>query len=173
MSNETLYRVADATTEKPIFLDVEITPKNRLHAWLMARGYRPKTRRLVLHDLKLGTLIRLSGLLTGIDVEGMDRTNLFRGNLLLAKTDGRTLARCVALALHNQKSEPPESLVDFILYHFTAPELQNTVELVIKKMNVASFMTTIILVHGMNILEKPKMSPRTGEIIAPGQPSAD
>lgn len=181
MSQETLKKVALATTAKPITLEVDINPINRLHKWAQDRGWLPVKKTIVLHGITLGTLIRVSEILLDVDTESFNLAEMPQSGFKSITKDGRNLARCVALCIHNKRSEPPEHLVEFILDNFTTSELFRTVGLVINQMDLMSFITTIVSIKGVNILERSSVTVSTaretslqaGGIIAPGQPSEE
>lgn len=156
---DTLARVAEATIDAPIELTVDIKPQNRFDAWLMRKKLLPTQKKIMLTGVTMGTLIRISRLLLDVDISFYLKENLTESNYLALSRYGETVARCVALCVHNKKSELPESLVVFITDNFTAKELLNVLTMVIKQMDVQSFMTSIVSLRGLNILENKKSEP--------------
>jgi len=178
-TSKVLGQVADATLNQTISMDVDIKALNRWHAWMQAKGLRPKKRRLVIDPIVLGTLIRISKLLLSIEIKGISRDKMLEGNYRLATDHGDKLALIIATAIHNKESEVPASLVKFIEWNFSSSELLKVLLLVIRQMDITNFMTTIISARGLNVLEieprqngKSEVSPvDQGRSIAPGTSS--
>lgn len=174
-----LSSVSDTVLDKPIKLEVDIVPVNKVHDYLQKKGWKPKKKTFDLHRINMGTLIRISRILLDIDVSIFDKNNLLESNYRAIDQYGEKLAECVALCIHNKKSEVPHSLVQMVLTSFTTAELSRVLSIVLKQMDVASFMNSIISIKGANILAKSTagaknasgMSQVAGEIIAPGEPS--
>lgn len=179
--NKTLEAVADTVLDKPVKLEVDISPVNKIHAWLQKKGWKPKKKTFDLHRINMGTLIRISRILLSVDISIFDKSNLLESNYRAIDQYGDKLAECVALCIHNKKSEVPRSLVLMVLANFTTAELYRVLSIVLKQMDIASFMNSIISIKGANILAKSTasvknasgMSQIAGEIIAPGVPSAE
>jgi hypothetical protein len=177
---ETLEQVADATIQQPITLEVDIKPNSRVHRFLQDRGILPKKRALVLHPIVLGNLMRISKILVSIDMTIFDMQNLLESNYQAIMQHGEGMAKIVAIAVHNQKTEPPKSLEKFILYNFTAHEMLGVCGIVGKQMDISNFMSSIISMKGFNVLQSERknaeksieVSPiERGSQIAPGMSS--
>jgi len=155
-----LQQVSDATLQKPVTITVDIQPVNRYHALLQKWGILPKTKSFQLKPAVLGTLIKISGVLVSIDFvipDGKDE----HGNLLKANYDaiikhGKSMATVVALAIENCNKEASPRLVKFIIRNFTTQEMFGVLSLVINKMDLQNFMSSIISIKGMNVLETKK-----------------
>lgn len=158
MDNDILKNVADASTDKPVIITVDIFPQNRLHRFLLENKLIKNKRTFELRCVKMGTLIKISRLLLTIDITFFNKEKLLESNFIAADKYAETLAECVALAIHNRKSEVPRSLVSFILTNFSTAELCHVLMLVIKQMDVSNFMTSIISIRGVNILANPTAS---------------
>lgn len=158
MNNDSLNNVADAVTDKPVRLTVDVFPQNRLHKFLLERGLVKNKRTFELRCVKMGTLIKISRLLLAIDISFFNKEKLMESNFIAVDKYAEILAECVALAIHNRKSEVPRSLVLFILTNFSTAELCHVLMLVIKQMDVSNFMTSIISIRGVNILANPTAS---------------
>lgn len=171
-NKETLKQVADATIQQPITLDVDIKPRSRVHAFLQERGILPKKRALVITPIVLGNLMRISKILIDIDMTIYDVSNLLESNYQAIHRYGESMARIIAIAVHNKESEPPASLVGFILNNFTASELLGVVNVVGKQMELSNFMSSIISMKGFSVLQSgagSEVSPiDQGSQIAPG-----
>lgn len=122
-----------------------------------------------MRPITLGNLVRISRLLLEMDTRDIDMGNILEANYKLIADHGLQLARMIALAVHNQRSEPPDRLVHFIRDHFSARELAQAAGIVLKQMDLQSFMTTIISVKKMTV-----MSPKEqGRLIASGEQSEE
>jgi hypothetical protein len=175
--NDILANVSDVATHKPAELEVDILPANRAHRLLQAWKFLPKKRLFIINPITYGNLVRISKLLLSIDMKVFDMTNPLESNYHAIAGNAETIAKVVAIAIHNNRSEPPASLVQFIMFNFTSSEMVGTLVIVLKQMNVAGFMTSIISVRGLNVLESGivnansanEMSPMDqGSQIAPG-----
>lgn len=157
-----LSKVASAVNQAPIELEVDIKPINRIHAALQRWSVLPRKKRLVFAPATLGTLIRISEHLLAIDVSVFKSGNVMEANFQSISKDGVKIATIIAIAATNSRWMPSRSLVRFIMTNFTATELLNTMSMVLRQMDVTSFMTTIISMRGMNVLEgsdKNEVSP--------------
>lgn len=163
MEKEVLGQVADVVTNEPITLSVDILPKNRAHAYLQRRGWLPTKKVFTLKGATLGTMVKISKLLLDVDISHFKTELLLDSNYRSISTDGPKMALAIAHCIHNRPGQPAKSLVDFILYNFTAQELYRTLTLVLKQMDVSSFMTSIIYIKGVNILDKQIASVKSAE----------
>ncbi len=169
-----LNKVGDAALQKPVELEVDIISPGRFQRILQHLGLMAKKRKLVLHPITLGNLIRISQQMLAIDINLFRQENLLESNYKAIQLHGNTIARIIAIAVNNSKSDPPASLVRFIVNNFTAKELLQTLGIVLRQMNITDFMTSIISVRGLNVLEASNngMSPvEQGSSIAPGTSS--
>lgn len=181
---ETLAAVSDATVQEQLKVEVDIRSTNRFHALLQSWGILPKKRVFMLQPITMGSLIRISKLLLKIDMNLYDLNNLLDSNYKAIEAHAPALAEIVAIALQNSRQQPSQKLIAFILNNFTSKEMMGVLGLVVKQMDLSSFMSSIISVKGMNILESKtataeiarnnEMSPSmTGSLIALGQQSAE
>lgn len=175
-TRDILEKVADTTLGSPLKLVVDVHTKNKLHGWLQKRKIAATKKVLTIQPIVLGNLVRISTLLLSIDPGSLSEKDLQESSYKLMKEHGETIARVIAIACHNKREDPPQSLVDFILWHFSPIESRKVLAIVIKQMEVQNFMTTIISARGLNVLDsepkkngKSEMSPLTqGRKIAPG-----
>lgn len=177
--NEILNQVASVATQKPIELEVDILPANSVHRLLQRWKVLSLKRVFIMRPITYGNLIRISNLLLGIDMKVFDMKNPLESNYQAITQHAETIAKVVAIAIHNSRSEPPATLARFILFNFTSDEMLSTLSIVLKQMNVAGFMSSIISIRGLNVLESGivsamnvsgnEMSPMDqGSQIAPG-----
>lgn len=161
-----LSSTTDTLLEKPVVLEID---RLTLTWWerIAIRFRLIKAKRIfVLKPATLGTMIRISKLVLKIDGNTYRDKTLLEGSYSAFEQHGHDLAQIVALALNNRKEEPSNKLIDFILNNLTGKELLSVCKLVLQQLDVASFMSTIISVRGMSLLN-------TEEIIASGEQSED
>ena len=154
--NKTLERAADTILEEPVKLEVDNNPQNKAEELLQKWGILPKKKTFYIKNITLRNLIRVSKLLLSIEPGTFDRENILDSNYKAMGKHSETVAKIVAIALHNKRSEPSSRLVSFIMDQFTAKELEGVLGIVIKQMSVTDFMKSIISVRGLNLLEKPQ-----------------
>jgi hypothetical protein len=168
--NKTLERAADTILEEPVKVEVDNNPQNKIEEILQKWGILPKKKTFYIQNITLRNLVRVSKLLLSIEPGTFDRENILDSNYKAMGKHSETVAKIVAIALHNKRSEPPQRLVSFIMDQFTAKELEGVLGIVIKQMSVTDFMKSIISVRGLNLLEKPQSEGE--EKTAPGILSA-
>jgi hypothetical protein len=175
--DEVLKQVSDVATQKPIEMDVDIQPVNIVHRYLQRWKVMPTKRTFTIRPITYGNLIRISNLLLSIDMKVFDMKNLLDSNYNAITKHAESVAKVVAIAIHNNRDEPPASVTRFVLFNFTSQEMMSTLNIVLQQMNVTGFMYSIISIRGLNVLESgtanassvSEVSPLTaGEIIAPG-----
>jgi hypothetical protein len=164
--NQVLQDAARAVVQDPVTLTVGITEQSWLRRWLQSKGLLAQKRQLVIRPATLGTLARISRLLLTIDRKMLSGQDVLEGNYLLARAHGDTLAEIVALAVHNQKGEPAAWLKRLVLEQFTQAELITAMRIILHQMDIKSFMTAIVSIRGLNLLETSPTTPE--ETIAPG-----
>lgn len=150
---QVLEKVADTVTDKPFEIVVDIKPQGRVHALLQKARLLPVQKKYPITHITIGNLLRISKILLGIGANVFDSNNLLQSNYRSIADDGKALAHIVAIAIKNKKQEPTEKEVAFIEHNFTAKELMDVLAVVIGQMDLTSFMSAIILVKGLNILE--------------------
>lgn len=152
---ETLAKAVDALVSEPIKVEVDIHPQSLWEKSLQRLRILPKTKVFVIRPITLGNLARISKLLLSIDISP-DQLRDQGISLVyeLMSEHSETVSRIVAVAIDNRKEGPSEKLVQFILHQFTAAEIMSVFSIVVKQMDMKSFMNTIISVRGVNVLEK-------------------
>ncbi len=173
---ETLSTVADATLAQPITMEVDVIPQGWLHKLLQKWGVRDKKRVFTLRPITLGNLMRISRILLEIDIKKIldSGVNFLEGSYQAMDQHSEKLAEVVAISITNRKDKPSRRLIEFICNNFTSTELVGVISIVIKQMNVSGFMTSIISIRGLTILEPAgEVNPEEqGSRIAPGILSA-
>lgn len=84
----------------------------------------------------------------------LQATNLLDASFEAMSEHGDAMARIIAMAIQQQKQEPSEKMVRFILGNFTAQEMKTVLSVVLRQMDVQSFMMSIISMKGLNVLDK-------------------
>lgn len=160
----TLAAVSDATTDSTINIVVDINPQNNIEKWLQHWGILPCKKGFEIKPICLGTLFKISKILLSIELKMPDlKGENANGNLLdanyqaIVKHSG-SMAEIVALAIQNDKHRVSKKLVTFILNNFTAKEMLGVLSLVLKQMDLTSFMSSIISIRGLNVLESPTVA---------------
>jgi hypothetical protein len=150
---------AAALLQKPVTLTIDTPAKNWYERLLVKLKLRQEKRVFQIKPLVLGSLIRISERLLSIDKKMLTRERLedkqqfLSLNFELMQRHARQVAEIVAIAVTNQKSEPPAALVNFFLYQLTAKELMQVFSVVVQQMNVSDFISCIISISGTNIME--------------------
>lgn len=163
-----LQQVADVITEKPDTLTYQVTPRNWLHKKLMAANWMPKQKKYQLTHFKVGNMYRVSKALLKVPSSfllfGSD-THVKELHTLVANHID-DIAYVVAVAITNNKNEPPQSLIDEIKWQFDVDQLLGFCTYLAKRGDVSSFLNSIVSIRGLDILSQT--SPKeAGEIIAP------
>jgi hypothetical protein len=166
MEQETLEQVSDVTLDKTLTITVDVQAQSWYRRLLQKWGILPKKRVFELKPAYLGTLVRISRILLSIDLKRFgakeDQTShLLEMNYQAIVNHSGHLAEIVALAISNKDKEPPASLVSFIIRNFTTQEMLGVLGLVLKQMDLTSFMSSIISVRGLNVLERQPAAPAT------------
>lgn len=150
---EVLEDVVTLLTDKPIILRVPVVNPTLLRRWLIKFRVKKDYTEFEIRGLKMGTLYRISKLLLQIDLSVFEKGSLLESNYRMIEAHSNDIIKCVALAIHNKKSELPKHLEDFVADNFDNSDLLKVVQIVIKQMKVSDFMSTIIFLKGVNILE--------------------
>lgn len=150
---EIIKQEADALIQEPITLTIDIPAKNRVHKLLQQKKILPVKKVFQVRPLVLGSLIRISKLLADIDVAKIDKEKFAEVSFELMQGHSETMAKIAAIAVTNEKKEPSKALVNFFLYQLTAKELFSVVQIVLKQMDVQSFLLGIISVRNLNVIE--------------------
>jgi hypothetical protein len=167
-----LSEVADTVLDEPVVLTVDVRPQSRLHALLMKWKLLPEKKVFQVRPICMGSLIRISRLILSIDAGKVDFKNMLESNYRFVDQYAETAAQVIAIAITNSKQKPSGRLVKFILHNFSSSELLSTILIVVRQMGVQNFMSSIISLRGLSVLEdavSPEVSPTgQGSQIAPG-----
>jgi hypothetical protein len=166
---ETLKKVADTLLERSVTLEVDISPQSRVQRLLQRWGLIPKKKTYVIAPINLGSMIKISKSILCLDVSSFQAESMLNTHVKIVEGHGREVAKIIAYAVVNQKKDPPESLIDEILWNFSSLDLLRTLSIVLRQMDNTSFMSSIISMKGLNLLA---MSPQDqGSHIASGKSS--
>jgi hypothetical protein len=158
---QTLQAVAENILQLPVKIAVKKKATGGIAAFLHKCRLLSDEKVFLIHPITLGNMIRISRLLLQVDPEAYNQEKLIDSNYKIIEQYGETIATVIATAIHNQREEPPRSLVRFIMYHFTAWDLMRVLVIVVQQMDLSNFMHTIISIRNMNIIESKEMSPET------------
>ncbi|MBC7948653.1 MAG: hypothetical protein H7Y42_12270 [Chitinophagaceae bacterium] len=164
LTKETLNAVPDAINQKSIKFEIDILTRNRFHAFLQKRGWAPTKRSYEIRPIVLGNLLRISKLLLTIDPAEFSGGNFISTSHLLIANHTDTLAKIVAIGVQNSRNEPSEELVSTIRDNLTSGELIGLLNGVMKQMDLNSFIGSIILIKGLNVLESAEKKNEPKEV---------
>lgn len=136
-----------------ITLQIEISPVNYVHRLLQRWNILPKHRRFVFNPLVLCCVSKISGLIVNIDTRLLDKDNVLTGNHELITHHSHDIAVIIASALTNSDRQPKKSMVSFIERNFTPIEILNTLQIVLIQMDIATWLSAIVKLKGLNILQ--------------------
>ncbi|MGN6352817.1 MAG: hypothetical protein ACTHLB_05475 [Parafilimonas sp.] len=115
--------------------------------------FKKKTVKKLYHipQLNLFTMIRISKEVVQMDTDILNKGIIDAGMKALDKS-GESLIRIIAYAVLNGDAEPSKELLKG-LSNMTADDLLQIIGVVLKQMNLKSFMTSIISITGVNVIE--------------------
>jgi hypothetical protein len=153
---ETLERVADTVLNEPVEITVDVISPRRV--WWKFWIEPVRKRVFKIQQITYGNLIRISKLLLSVEVDEnfLTSAKLMDQTFTILSKHGDTITRIVATALHNKKSEPPTELIDFVKHNFSSKELFEVFSIILRQMDITSFISTIITMKGLSVLEEGK-----------------
>lgn len=149
---ETLKKAADLLTDKPIQIKVEVLPKSKWHKFLQRYKIKPKEIVFEIRPLKMGAMLLISKEL--IDIEKMEGATFLDQTHSLIANHMERIAKIVAIGLRQTPGEPNEKDVRFILDNFNSIELKKVFNIIATQLNLADFISSIISIRGINILDE-------------------
>lgn len=150
--NEILKDVADAVTEAPVTLTFDVTPQSDFESWLMKRGLKKSKRAFVIRRINYTNLMRISGLLVGIDMGVLSSFGAMEAVLRLMATNGRTVAEIVAIAIKNRRTPPSKKLINFVADNLDGASSEQVMAAVFRQMQTENFLRTLLFFRGVNVL---------------------
>lgn len=160
-------QVADAITQKPIPFKVLLRDLSVRDEWLCKLKLKKPYKQFYLRPVPLGKLIAISGLLCEMDLSGFDTEKMLQMNYELAKDHGHKMAEIVAIMVTRGKHPSPK-LIEFFKDHLTGKELYQLVSAVIMQLDLSNFLSAILILRGVNILQENRSPQDQAETIAPG-----
>ena len=115
----------------------------------------PKARVFSIRPLVLGTLVRVSKILSGMDVISLDGACSEAG-AFSAAIDGMNrnmdgLVDVLATAIHNRESNPPASLRRFLRANLTPKEATQLLGIALGQMGVSDFLGFMASVNALSV----------------------
>lgn len=161
---EVLSKVSDTVTNAPTIIEIDMIRKGFFAKLLERWKVLPPKKRFAITGITLGNLVRVSKALLSMGVSVEDLKHNFEDaayNAIVSNSE--TAAHIVAVGLHNSKGEPPKALVNFVLQHFTAKEMLTVLLIIKSKMDVTSFISSIISMRGLNVLQQQTATAKSAE----------
>lgn len=170
MNQEILKQTADTILDTGVPVTISIRPRNRVDRVLQGLKIRPTEKIFNVQPLCLGALIKISSLILSIDKDLLEGDNMMERAYSAIMSHTEDIIKVIGIALKNNEEDPPNELLDLIRREFTAQDLARTLTVVVEKMNIRSFLISIISVRGLNVLAKKEVSPiDQGSQIASGE----
>lgn len=169
---EELKKTAEAMLDEPIKVTINTAATTRKQKLFKRIGLFKERREYFLRPLTIGSFIRISKLVLPVDLGIIkDKKSILDIGYYAYKEHGSILVKIAAIALTNTKEEPTEEFEKLIEHNVSASELLIIYAAVIRMMDVNSFISSIISIRGVNLLE---MNPKTqGSSIASGEQSEE
>jgi len=166
-ANETDKKIVQAIIQEPVGFKVKIDNPSFWHKI----GFLPKVRQFKIYPLHPGTVIRISEVINSLRQPEQKKEvgEVLRDAVADMKINMPRLILIVALAISNREERPSQRLLRFLTWN-AADKLPELTNIVLSKMDVMHFTTSIISLKGMSLI--------TEEIIAtdkkaPGESSED
>lgn len=164
-SSDTLSNVADTVIEKAYTFEIIIVPQNKFHAWLQKVGMIPKKKVYSIRPIVAGNLYRISKLLLSIDYDVLKAkagyVDMFHRMVV---NHSETLWEICAIAIQNNRSEPSAKLIRLIRDNLTSKEMFQLLAYVLDKMDSQNFISSIILIRGLNVQESAEKKTELKEV---------
>lgn len=129
--------------------------------------------KLRIKDLKLGTLYKLSTKLLALKLDITEGENKTKA-IFLSMNEGMIdiQAECIAIAILNNPFRIriwKRLLKRFLVWNLDAKSMNQLLSLLLEKMNIMDFMSSIVSIGGLQIVRKEtSLESDTGGTIAPG-----
>jgi len=163
---ETLANVADTVIDKAYTFEIIIVPQNKLHAWLQKRGLMPKKKVFSIRPIVAGNLFRISKLLLSINYDELKKTGTNAIDLFhrMVTDHSETLWTICAIAIQNNRQEPSKKLIRLIRDNLSSQEMFQLLAYVLDKMDSQNFLSSIILIRGLNVQESAEKKTELNEV---------
>ncbi|GAO43797.1 hypothetical protein [Flavihumibacter petaseus] len=164
-----LKETAQAILETPYKVDIRGMRGHPIFFWRQV----PFVKTFELQPLSLGSLTRISELILDINPDYFAAGKAMQDlTYELALKHGRALATIVAVGFTNTKAKPREELVDMILEYVTPAQLADIFSVIVAKIDITGFITSIVSIRGTSILTRTNPADQ-GSQIASGEPSEE
>lgn len=146
----------DTILEEGIDFTISVQQKSILHRLHLA----PRKRKFVIRPLNMGTLLKISEILLGIDADEL--THAIRGESdvnfldLGAKTiveHKDAVVKMIAYGIVNRPKDPSRRLLRFLDENLTAKEALKLLTVVVQQMDVNPFLASLVSMKGINLLQ--------------------
>jgi len=134
--------------EEGVDFTVEVAHPNLLHKLKICKPAQD----FVIYPIKLGTLMKIARLLTGIRMDENNKNFLEAGIKAIAEHKDKMVA-IIGLAIENRNREPSRKLIKFLNDNLDASEALKLLTVVIKQMDIQDFLAFMVSIQGMNLLE--------------------
>jgi len=174
LANETLANVADTVIEKDYRFEIIIVPQNKVHEWLQKRGLMPKKKAFSIRPIVAGNLYRISKLLLSINYDALQTPGTKRFIDLFHRMvvdHSETLWTICAIAMQNNRQEPSPKLIKLIRDNLSSQEMFQLLAYVLDKMDSQNFISSIILIRGLNVQESAEKKIDLNEVSPSNQGS--
>jgi hypothetical protein len=140
-----------AILQEPVGFLVHVNRKGILHKLRIL----PKSRRYYIKPAVLATMLKISKELLSIKLSG--DFDLSKGNTIpiaaqAIQDNVDILARVLALAIENGGKEPRPGLEGFLKKNLSSSEMFQLLSLVIQKIDIMGFMSSIIAIKGVSLV---------------------
>lgn len=159
----TLKKVAEAITEKPITITVDVKPKNKLQALLIKHGFKPSKRIFDIKPQRVVNIYRIAGRAVKIDTGMLFQTEDRIGSMIdVIHRHGEDIFYIVAAAIQNDHNEPSEKMIDIVKNEFEMNDILEVLKVAVSNYNITAFFSSIALIVGVDALNtNEKTSPET------------
>jgi len=153
---DTLSLAADIITEKSTEVPIKIRPKNRLHKFLMKKGFMKSIKVYEITPILVGNRLRVSSVAVKLPKDTWEHGKL---NLMKAwqATNDHTsgFLYVVAVCIENRKAEPSKALIEELRW-MPDEEFMKLLDASLTMAGVPNFMKSIILISGQSVLNVPE-----------------
>lgn len=160
-SQQILSKVSDVINNKPTTKTFDVQPKNFIEKVLMYLKLKQRSVTFTITPIKLRNVYRIASKAVLIPDDFLDRpivdivANYFEHVVYI-----------VAVGLQNDSEEPSKRLIELIKDNFSNEEVAEVLLTIFNSLNIKDFLTSIVLIKGMNILQNQTSLKTQEEIIA-------
>lgn len=144
-----LADVSDTLTDKPITFKVHILNLKVIDRILIWLKCKKPFKEFAIRPSSLGTMVKISKELLTMDAMDLESKNIIHE--MIGQQSYR-MARVISVAIVNRKEDPPEGMITFLIDNLSSVELHKLVGVVVRNLDVTSFMKSIISLKGANLL---------------------